>query len=287
MFSCFNINHVGLLCLFLQQYHNFGDLIRLSMNKCRENNTIGWYKTVITCLKELYLQLKSEEADYSSVAWTELKELAKKFALSLGFDAKKVRQPLVGIHRYRLASSPGLRERGRPGDEARYRQGTGGLKSALTACNPLSVSWGVPLYTRCGYCSCREGIVFSMSRETKRSGPVDHSKPPPHLDFLFILVEFSHRLLVVDRCGDKGVLPFLTKQLPEGRFKKIQEEKPASWEPLITYYQVTRPNKGGVAFSAGNKGKKRPLKGESALGRLRSMEVSRVPFFISQEGKVG
>lgn len=113
------------------------------MNKCRENNTIGWYKTVITCLKELYLQLKSEEADYSSVAWTELKELAKKFALSLGFDAKKVRQPLVGIHRYRLASSPGLRERGRP---EVYRQGMGGLKSALTACNPLFGVLGVPLY---------------------------------------------------------------------------------------------------------------------------------------------
>lgn len=124
-----------------------------------------------------------------------------------------------------------------------------------------------------------------MSRETKRSGPVDHSKPPPHLDFLFILVEFSHRLLVVDRCGDKGVLPFLTKQLPEGRFKKIQEEKPASWEPLITYYQVTRPNKGGVAFSAGNKGKKRPLKGESALGGAEIYGDQQSPFFYFTGGE--
>lgn len=89
--------HVSLLC---QQYHNFGDLIRVSMNKCRESNPIGWYKTAITCLTELYLQLKEEGADYLSDAWAELKELAKKFALSMGFDAMKVRQPLVGVHRY-------------------------------------------------------------------------------------------------------------------------------------------------------------------------------------------
>ena len=69
------------------------------MNKCRETNPIGWYKTAITCLTELYLQLKEEGADHASDKWAGLKELAKKFALSLGFDAMKVRQPLVGIHR--------------------------------------------------------------------------------------------------------------------------------------------------------------------------------------------
>ena len=70
------------------------------MNKCRETNPTGWYKTAISCLTELYLQLKEEGVGYSSDAWGELKELAKKFALSMGFDALKVRQPLVGIHRY-------------------------------------------------------------------------------------------------------------------------------------------------------------------------------------------
>ena len=69
------------------------------MNKIRETNPIGWYKTAISCLTELYLQLKEEGLDSTSEGWAELKELAKKFALSLGFDAMKVRQPLVGIHR--------------------------------------------------------------------------------------------------------------------------------------------------------------------------------------------
>ena len=69
------------------------------MNKCRETDPIGWYKAIVACLTELYLQLKEEGVDQTSDSWKALKELAKKFALSLGFDAMKVRQPLVGIHR--------------------------------------------------------------------------------------------------------------------------------------------------------------------------------------------
>lgn len=69
------------------------------MNKIRETNPIGWYKTAVTCLTDLYNQLKEEGLDHTSDGWAGLKELAKKFALSLGFDAMKVRQPLVGIHR--------------------------------------------------------------------------------------------------------------------------------------------------------------------------------------------
>jgi hypothetical protein len=37
--------------------------------------------------------------DQTSPQWADLKELAKKFVLSMGFDATKVRLPLVGIHR--------------------------------------------------------------------------------------------------------------------------------------------------------------------------------------------
>ena len=86
-----------------QQYHNFGDLIKLSLNRCREANPTSWYKTVITALKELFLahleESGGERVDQTSQDWAELKELAKRFALSLGFDATKVRLPLVGIHR--------------------------------------------------------------------------------------------------------------------------------------------------------------------------------------------
>lgn len=107
----------------------------------------------------------------------------------------------------------------------------------------------------------REGIMFTMSRHGV-SGQVNHSKPPPNLDFLYILTEFSHRLLMVDRTGERGVLPFLMKQLPQGQFKRIEEGKLAGWEPLMTYFRVT---KGSVAPTVGSKGKKRPPKGEQSI----------------------
>jgi len=72
------------------------------MNKCRETNAIGWCKTAVSSLSELYLQLEEEgggSADPTCEGWPELRELAKKFSLSLGTDPLKVRQALVGLHR--------------------------------------------------------------------------------------------------------------------------------------------------------------------------------------------
>ena len=85
----------------LQQYPNFGDLIKLSMNRCREKNPILWYKTVVVCLTNCFKVHLQENGfvDQLSPEWVELKELAKKFALSMGFEPVRVRKPLVGIHR--------------------------------------------------------------------------------------------------------------------------------------------------------------------------------------------
>ena len=100
-----------------------------------------------------------------------------------------------------------------------------------------------------------------MSRHS-RTGQVNHTKPPPHLDFLLVLTEFSQRLLMVDRSGEKGVLPFLMKQLPEGQFRSIQEGRLSGWDPLLTYFAAT---KGGVAANVGAKGKKRAQRGMRLL----------------------
>ncbi len=103
--------------------------------------------------------------------------------------------------------------------------------------------------------------MFSMFRQEAPGQPVNHAKPPPNLDFLYVLSEFSHRLLMVDRCGERGVLPFLLKQLPEGQFKRIQDSKLPGWDPLIAYFRITQPNKGGVATAAGGRGRKRVARG--------------------------
>lgn len=104
--------------------------------------------------------------------------------------------------------------------------------------------------------------MFAMSRHNV-SGSVDHTKPPPNLEFLSILSEFSPRLLMVDRCGERGVLPFLLKQLPEGQFKLIQQGKFTGWEPLLAYFRATQPNKGGVVTNKGGAARKRAAKGQS------------------------
>lgn len=86
---------------YIRQYPNFGDLIKVSMNRSRESTPILWYKTVFTCLKNCFLAYKDENGyvDQLSGEWSEFKDLAKKFALSMGFEPAKVRMPLVGIHR--------------------------------------------------------------------------------------------------------------------------------------------------------------------------------------------
>ena len=53
----------------------------------------------------------------------------------------------------------------------------------------------------------REGIQFALSRPDGQ--PAADGAPPPYLDFLTVLGEFSNRLLEVDKTGKKGVLVYL------------------------------------------------------------------------------
>jgi len=123
-----------------------------------------------------------------------LQDLARRFGLSFGFDSVKARQPLVGIHR--------------------FVQNTGHLMRCLH-----------------GYCTLlvlvyRDGIVFALSQP---DGDGDPLAPPPNLDFLLVLSEFSPRLLEVDRIGKKGVAVYLQKQLEE------KVEGRVEWDALTVY----------------------------------------------------
>lgn len=53
----------------------------------------------------------------------------------------------------------------------------------------------------------REGIHFALSRPDSHT--VADGTPPPYVDFLSVLGEFSNRLLEVDKTGKKGVLVYL------------------------------------------------------------------------------
>ncbi len=97
--------------------------------------------------------------------------------------------------------------------------------------------------------------------------------PPPNIDFLMILNEFSHRLLAVDRTGERGVVSFLDDQLPEGLVQCIKNKTVQGWDSLMFYHRHTSTapvNKGRTTGGAAavprpgaisqSRAKKRPLK---------------------------
>ncbi|CAI7999749.1 Cohesin subunit SA-2 [Geodia barretti] len=102
----------------------------------------------------------------------------------------------------------------------------------------------------------REGINFALTR------PEDHTPgaPPPYIQFLSVLGEFSNRLLDVDRTGKKGVLVYLQERLGEGGWEVGRD----GWTPLHLFRNMLAGGDGSVDGRAGRgrgKGKKRTQKG--------------------------
>lgn len=91
----------------------------------------------------------------------------------------------------------------------------------------------------------RDGIKFALQRENDE----DILTPPPQLDFIEVIAEFSFRLVNVDISGDKGMyviynlisrvilsiirLSFLKEQFEDHPLNEITELD--GWEPLNNY----------------------------------------------------
>lgn len=72
--------------------------------------------------------------------------------------------------------------------------------------------------------------MFALSRPNEDDEPLS---PPPNLEFLLVLSEFSPRLLEIDRIGKKGVAVYLQGQLGEGVEEEV--EGVPEWEALRLY----------------------------------------------------
>ena len=72
--------------------------------------------------------------------------------------------------------------------------------------------------------------MFALSRPNEDDEPLS---PPPNLEFLLVLSEFSPRLLEIDRIGKKGVAVYLQGQLGEGVEEEV--EGMPEWEALRMY----------------------------------------------------
>ncbi|NWX00330.1 STAG2 protein, partial [Caloenas nicobarica] len=89
---------------YVKTYNDFGDIIKETLSKTRHNNKIQSAKTLILCLQQLFQaraesQDRSSDVDFSSASFTNMKELARRFSLTFGWDQVKSRESVAMIHK--------------------------------------------------------------------------------------------------------------------------------------------------------------------------------------------
>ncbi|KAK9969480.1 hypothetical protein ABG768_027654 [Culter alburnus] len=88
----------------LQYYNDFGDIIKETLNRTRQMDKIESARTLVQCLQQLYLRLKQEQDRGNTCSsrvqtYSSIKELARRFSLTFGWDQIKSRESLAMIHR--------------------------------------------------------------------------------------------------------------------------------------------------------------------------------------------
>lgn len=88
---------------YIKFYNDYGDIIKATLSKTREINKINCTMTMCMSLKKLFEEIQDnstpDKISRSSQDYSDLKELAKRFALSLGLDAIKNREAVTALHR--------------------------------------------------------------------------------------------------------------------------------------------------------------------------------------------
>ncbi|NWI90977.1 STAG2 protein, partial [Pitta sordida] len=89
---------------YVKTYNDFGDIIKEMLSKMRHNNKIQSAKTLILCLQQLFqTHAESQDrrggVDFSSASFANIKELARRFSLTFGWDQVKSRESIAMIHK--------------------------------------------------------------------------------------------------------------------------------------------------------------------------------------------
>uniref|UniRef100_A0A7N4NJ40 Cohesin subunit SA n=1 Tax=Sarcophilus harrisii TaxID=9305 RepID=A0A7N4NJ40_SARHA len=79
---------------YMQTYHDFGDIIKETINRTRHNDKIESARTLIVCLQED----NGYQVD-SSASFASIKELARRFSLTFGWDQMNSRESIAMIHK--------------------------------------------------------------------------------------------------------------------------------------------------------------------------------------------
>ncbi|XP_066542125.1 cohesin subunit SA-2 isoform X2 [Hoplias malabaricus] len=89
---------------YMKYYNDFGDIIKETLNRTRQMDKIESARTLVLCLQQLYLRLKQEQDSGNTCSsevqtYSSIKELARRFSLTFGWDQIKFRESLAMIHR--------------------------------------------------------------------------------------------------------------------------------------------------------------------------------------------
>ncbi|KAL7881570.1 hypothetical protein AOLI_G00084180 [Acnodon oligacanthus] len=89
---------------YVKYYNDFGDIIKETLNRTRQMDKIESARTLVLCLQQLYLRLKQEQDSGNTCSsavqtYSSIKELARRFSLTFGWDQIKFRESLAMIHR--------------------------------------------------------------------------------------------------------------------------------------------------------------------------------------------
>uniref|UniRef100_A0A3B3I8U6 Cohesin subunit SA n=1 Tax=Oryzias latipes TaxID=8090 RepID=A0A3B3I8U6_ORYLA len=77
-------------------FKDFGDIIKETVSKSRLINPVQSAKTFCLCLQQLFSEMLTD--DPSQQDPTEIRDLAKKLAMTFGIDLHRIRKPLVALH---------------------------------------------------------------------------------------------------------------------------------------------------------------------------------------------
>lgn len=88
---------------YLRCYNEYGDIIKSTLGKAREINKVNCAMTMclslVTAYKDIQVRYGVERVSKGCQEFADVKELAKRFALSFGLDATKSREAITALHR--------------------------------------------------------------------------------------------------------------------------------------------------------------------------------------------
>ncbi|XP_067401809.1 cohesin subunit SA-2-like isoform X2 [Emydura macquarii macquarii] len=86
---------------YMKTYNDFGDIIKETLSRTRHNNKIQSAKTLILCLQQLFQKHIETHGSTNNMdlSFMNIKELARRFSLTFGWDQVKSRESVAMIHK--------------------------------------------------------------------------------------------------------------------------------------------------------------------------------------------